>query len=149
MKIESEILITAPMIKVFNAFSDISKIEERISGIQKVEILSDMTSGVGTRWIETRVMFGKEATEEMEIVKMSNNESYIVEAESHGTKYKSIYMFKDLKDGNVKVNMTFEGTPISMSAKIMSLIGFFFKGATKRALENDMVELKAYCELSE
>lgn len=148
MQIEAEVVIESSISKVFEAFSDISKIEERISGIQKVEILSDIKSGKGTRWVETRVMFGKEATEEMEITEMINNESYLVEAESHGTKYVSTYLFSDLENGSVKVDMTFSGTPLSFGSKFMSLFSFAFKGATKRALENDMIELKAFCELS-
>ena len=59
--------IAAPVDVTFDVFSDIPNLEEHIAGIVKVEVLSDVTQGVGTHWRETRVIFGREATEEMEI----------------------------------------------------------------------------------
>ena len=35
--------------------------------VVKIEMLSDTTSGVGTRFLETRLMRGKEATTELEV----------------------------------------------------------------------------------
>ena len=62
MKLRIEETIATPVKQVFETLSNIN-----ISGIQKVEILSDTTEGEGHRWRETREMFGKEATEDMEI----------------------------------------------------------------------------------
>ena len=137
--------INAPIATVFDVFSDIEKIQDRIEGITQVEILSDIKQGVGTHWRETRVMFGKEATEEMEISQLESNRSYDVIASSHGMDYHSVYTFTE-KDGGTLVEMTFSGTPISMMAKLMTPIGYLFKNATKKALEADMDDLKIVCE---
>jgi uncharacterized membrane protein len=137
--------INAPIDIVFDVFSDIEKIQDRIDDITQVEILSDIKHGVGTRWRETRVMFGKEATEEMEISKIENNRSYDVVASSHGMDYHSVYTFTE-KDGGTLVEMTFSGQPITLMAKLMTPVGYLFKNATKKALEGDMDNLKVICE---
>ena len=137
--------IAAPIDVVFNVFSDITKIEDRIDGITKVEILSDVTSGVGTRWRETRVMFGREATEEMEISTLTPNQSYEVVASSHGMDYHTIYTFKE-QGGGTLVEMVFSGKPISLTAKLMTPLGFLMKGTTRKLLDADMDNLKALCE---
>lgn len=146
MNVRSTISIKAPMEKVFEYFSDIQKAEERIEGINKIEILSDEKSGAGLKWRETRTMFGKEATEIMWITDFNPPVTYSVEAESHGMKYHSTYTF-DQEGDNTMVEMVFEGTPVSLWAKISApLFGVVFKGATKKALQKDMHDLKKLLE---
>ena len=93
MKIVIDETVQAPIDQVFDVFSDITKTEERISGIIKLEVLSDTKSGKGLRWRETRKMFGKEATKEMEMTAFEQPDSYMVEAKSHGMHYISTYSF--------------------------------------------------------
>lgn len=137
--------INAPLHVTFDVFSDIQNLQEQIDGITKVEILSEVTHGVGTRWRETRVMFGKEATEEMEISTFDKNQSYDVIASSHGMDYHSTYTFRE-RDGGTLVEMTFSGKPVTLVAKLMTPLGYLFKGATQKALEDDMNNLKVVCE---
>lgn len=137
--------INAPIEKVFDVFSDITQIENRIDGITKIEILSDVKSGVGTRWRETRVMFGREATEEMEISALEANKSYEVVAESRGMKYHTKYTFTPQGDGT-QVEMVFSGQAVSFAAKLMTPLAFLMKGTVRKAMDKDMDELKAVCE---
>lgn len=145
MEIRASRQINAPIDRVFDVFSDIEKAEDRIEGIKNIVILSDVKAGVGLRWRETRVMFGREATEEMEISAFRPNHSYEVVAESNGAAYHSIYTFKE-RNGGTHVEMVFSGKPVSLAAKLMSPLAFLFKGATQKALEADMDALKAVCE---
>jgi hypothetical protein len=137
--------IAAPVAIVFDVFSDITKIDERISGITKVVMLSDMKRGVGVRWRETRVIFGQEATEEMEISDFKINQSYDVVSSSRGTDYHIRHTFTP-KDGGTQVDMIFSSKPTSFPAKLISPLGFLFKGATRKMLESDLDELKVLCE---
>lgn len=137
--------INAPIDITFDVFSDIQAVEERIEGIIKVEILSDVTQGEGLRWRETRVMFGKEATEEMEISKFEPNRSYEVVAASNGTEYHSIYTFTENANGTM-VEMVFTGKPVTLLTKLMTPFAYLFKNTTKKALEADMDDLKVVCE---
>jgi len=145
MEIRASRLIQAPIERVFDIFSDITRIEERISGITKVDILSETTTGVGTRWRETRVMFGQEATEEMEISAFRPAQSYEVLAASRGSEYHTIYTFIE-QNGGTQVEMIFSGKAVSFMAKLMSPLAALMSGAARKALETDIEELQAICE---
>lgn len=146
MKIIDSISINAPVEKVFNVFTDLNRAEERVSGITNIEVLEGPAKlKKGTKWRETRILFGKEATETMWVTDLIKNQSYIVEADSHGTKYTSSYTFTQ-SDSGTDVKMTFEGTPYSLSARLLSIFGLLFKGATKKALHKDLADLKSAAE---
>ena len=146
MKIDYTITIHAPKEKVFSVFSDLDGLADRIKGIKSIEVLEgNHQMHVGTKWRETRIMFGKEATEVMWVTEQVQNERYVVEAESHGTHYRSEYVFDEVPNGT-QVAMTFEGTPLSFGAKVMSVMFIFFAGATKKLLQQDMADLKEYIE---
>ncbi|HEX7259689.1 MAG TPA: SRPBCC family protein [Candidatus Saccharimonadia bacterium] len=146
MKIADSIHIDAPIEKVFGVFTDLESASARIKAITKLEIIDGPSSmQVGTKWRETRTLFGKEATEVMWVTELVQNANYAVEAESHGTKYHSKYFFKQ-NGGATDVEMVFEAEPVSTSARLMSFMGFLFAGATKKALHKDLEDLKAVCE---
>ena len=145
MEIRASKYIAAPIDVTFDVFSDITKAQERVNGITKVEMLSDVKQGVGTRWRETRIMFGREATEEMEISALQPNKSYEVVASSRGINYHSKYTFTE-KDGGTLVEMVFSGEAQTLPAKLMIPLGYLFKNATIKALEADMNDLKAVAE---
>src|SRR5690606_5841260 len=83
--------IQAPPERVFEVFSDIPGTGARLSGISRIEMLSEGPIGKGTRWRETRTMFGKEAVEEMGITEFDPPRGYSVAAENHGAKYLTFY----------------------------------------------------------
>lgn len=145
MEIRASRHIQAPIDITFDIFSDITKAEERVEGISKIEILSDIKQGLGTRWRETRVMFGQQATEEMEISDFQPNRSYDVVAESRGARYHTRYTFTE-KEGGTQVEMVFSGRPQTTLMKLMSVLAFLMKGPTQKALEADMDNLKAVAE---
>lgn len=146
MEIRSSRHVKAPIERTFDVFSDLTKAAERVEGIKSVEILSDTpATGVGTRWRETRVMFGREATEEMEISAFTPNKSYEVVAHSRGVDYHTIYTFRE-HNGGTDVEMVFSGKPTTLLTRLMSPLGYLFKGATQKALEADMDALKRVAE---
>ena len=146
MKTSMSVEVAAPLERVFDVFSDIARAEERIEGIKSLEILSDVKSGKGLRWRETRVMFGKEATEEMEITAFDRPRSYVVEAESHGTHYRSLFTFEELSSSSTKVTWEFEAKPLSLIAKLMTPLGLLFLGPMKKLLKRDLTDLKKHAE---
>ena len=112
-------LVSAPIERVFEVYTEIDKAVERIPGITALEVLSDGPFGDGTRWRETRVMFKKEATEEMWVTGFDPPRSYTVEAESHGMRYSTLFSFTPEGDGT-KVSWAFSGTALTMGTKIMA-----------------------------
>jgi carbon monoxide dehydrogenase subunit G len=112
--------VEAPPEKVFEVASDFAKAPEHIRGIAKVEMLTDGPVGAGTRFRETRIMFKREATEEMEVTAFDPPRSYALGCENHGCKYHSVLTFTPNGDGT-DVEMTFEATPLTVFAKVMSV----------------------------
>ena len=146
MKISSKITINANISDTFNVFTDLSKAANRLSEIISLEMLEGPKKmAVGTKWKEVRKVFGKESSETMWVSELTKNKSYSVDAESHGTKYHSTFIFKEI-DGKTEVTWTFEGIPQTFMAKTMGLIGCLFSGSMKKMLDKDLQDLKKACE---
>lgn len=151
MRITVKISIKASQQEVFALFSDFKNIQNNISSISDFTILSNKSPNeIGFRWKETRIVFGKEATEEMWLSAIVPPNSYVIEAKSHGMHYKSEYNFTSNNDNSTTVNLTFTGTPLTLSTKLFSpLLSIIFKNATKKAFLLDMTQLKNKLERAE
>lgn len=146
MKLTQSITINAPVTKVFEVFTDLEHAEQNLSGIKKLEMIEGPTKmEVGTKWRETREMMGKDSTEEMWVSDLVENKSYSVDAESHGTKYRSTFTFDETSNG-IEVSWIFESTPQSLFAKFMNLFAFMLTGTLKKMMKKDLEELKSVCE---
>lgn len=130
---------------VFKLFADIGNADKYVSGIRKVEMLTDGPVGVGTRFRETRVMFNREATEEMEVTSFDPGKSYRVETKSHGAHYTSTFQFKPEGEGT-NVTVDFKVEPVSMLAKLMTPISRVMTESTRKLLQQDLDDIKTYAE---
>ena len=137
--------ISAPPETVWAVFTDLPKAAERLSAVNAVEVFTDQPFGVGTRWRETRTMFGREATEDMEITAVDPGRSYTAEAASHGSHYTSRFDFAPTGTGTV-VTFSFN----SESHGLMRIVGAamwpMLKGKMTKELRRDLDDLAAYCE---
>ena len=118
-----------------------------IEAIESVERLDDGERfGLGTTWRETRTMFGKKATEEMEVTEFDDGRRYGTAAESHGSKYFSEISVEP-SDGGCRITMGFRGEPQSTLAKVMDVtVGRLFVGAMRKALARDLADIGAAAE---
>jgi len=137
--------IAAPPDTVFEAATDIPSWTERIDGIKKVELLTDGPMALGTRFRETRIMFNREATEEMEVTAFDAPRSYAVGAESHGCRYNSVLTFTANGSGT-DVEMTFDATPLTAMAKLMSAMMKPMMKKMSDLCDKDLDDLKASIE---
>lgn len=145
-KIIATALVAAPIEPVFAVYTDLEKAAERIPGITALELLTEGPIGKGTRWRETRIMFKKEAVEEMEISAFDSPRSYCVEATSHGMRYETLIEFTE-EAGGTRVTWTFVGTPLTFGAKIMApIFGLLMGGVMKKCMRNDLEALRDVCE---
>ncbi|MBH0110702.1 SRPBCC family protein [Salinibacterium sp. NG22] len=146
MKITESVHIDAPTQRVFEIFTDLDGTPSRVSGILSLEVLEGPAQlSVGTKWRETRVFAGKEATEVMWVTAYEQDVSYTVDAQSHGMHYQSVYLFMP-SHGGTRLDYRFTMTPLTFGARLMSVVGLLFLGATKKALTKDHHELKVACE---
>lgn len=135
----------APPAKVFEVVTDLRRAPERIRGITRLEVLTEGPIRQGTRFRETRVMFKREATEEMEITAFDPPRGYSVGCESCGCRYRTDFRLTPSR-GGTDVRLEFEAVPLTFFAKAMS---FLFKPMIKsclKAMEQDLEDLRAAVE---
>jgi len=140
-------VIDAPVEFVWNHASDLRGWPETMSAITKVEVLTDGPIGVGTVFQETRVMFGREATEEMTISKFDAPHRMGFDAMSSGTKYYSEMRFEPVEGGKTRAVVEFNAEPQSMVAKVLgAVLAPMMKGSMCKAIEGDLADCKAAVE---
>jgi carbon monoxide dehydrogenase subunit G len=140
--------VNAPASVVWSIMIDVEGSATAISAIQSIEILSDATEfGVGTRWRETRTMFGKQATETMWISEVDAGTSYVAMVESNGAEYTTIMKVVDTGSNSSEVSMDFSAEPTGTMAKLMgATVGKLFESATRKALAQDLDDIAATAE---
>jgi hypothetical protein len=140
--------IQAPPERVFDVFVDLDRAADRISGIVRMEKLTPGPVGVGTRFCETRVMFRRETTEELEFIAFDRGKSYTVGCTSCGTEWRTTFRFRP--DGETTiVEMGTQIRPVSFLARLMAPLGKMMAGSMKKCLDRDMTDLKEVIESSE
>ena len=133
---------------VFAVACDFHHAAENIQGIEQVEVLTDGPIGVGTRFRETRIMFGKEVTEEMEITAFDEPHSYVVESGSCGMHYRTDYKFvADIAGTHVRLEMNCQ--PVNLLTKLLSPLFALLIRPMRKCLAADLEDLKAVAEKRE
>ena len=134
--------INAPIDLVFKTVSDINNFSKAIPDIINVEFLSDVKSGIGTRFRETRLMNGKEAMTELEVTEFVENDHVRMVTDSHGAVWDSVLTVKRV-DGHTELSLVMDARPHKFMQKMMIPM---IKGMISKALEKDMDAVKTYCE---
>ena len=135
-------LIDASVEKVFDTVAHIEQFSQAIPHITKVEMLSDITRGVGARFQETRLMNGREATTELEVTEYVENDRIRLVSDAGGTIWDTLFTVAGADDGTT-LSMTMEANAYKFLARIMNP---FIMGMVGRAVEKDMDAVKAFCE---
>lgn len=108
--------INAPIDLVFKTVSDINNFSKAIPDIINVEFLSDVKSGIGTRFRETRLMNGKEAMTELEVTEFVENGHVRMVTDSHGAVWDSVFTVKRV-DGHTELTLVMDARPHKIHAK--------------------------------
>jgi hypothetical protein len=145
MKVKANCTINAKKDEVFNAFSDLKNLANNVEAIISIELLTPGEIGIGSKFKETRVMFGKESSETMEITQFSSPDYFKEEAQSNGMHYVTEWRFIG-EDNNTTVSIDFSGTPTTLSARILNILFSFMAGGMKKAFLADMADLKKMLE---
>ena len=147
MIVEAQITINGSKAAIWAAITDIENASETISGIENIEVLEKPASGlVGLRWRETRTLRGKPATVEKWITDAAENKFYKSRAESDGFVFVTTKSISD-SSGGTTLTESHQFMPQGIVAKLMSiLMGFLFKGMAKKAVLQDLNDIKAAVE---
>lgn len=135
--------IAAPAEKVFAAVADVEQFSRAVEGIERVEFVSDVRTGAGTRFRETRLMRGREATVELEITEFAPPERVRFLSEAGGVRWDSVFTVAAARGGNTRLTLIMEATPLTFPARLMVPL---MKGMVRKAIAADMDAVKAHCE---
>ena len=141
-RISASRTINAAVDLVFQTVSDINNFSKAIPHITNVEFLSDVRSGLGTRFRETRIMKGREASTELEVTEFVENDHVHMVADSHGVVWDSVFSVRPIEDGT-ELTLTMDALPHRFLPRLLIP---FTKGFIGKALEMDMDSVKEYCE---
>jgi carbon monoxide dehydrogenase subunit G len=140
--------IQAPPEKVWSVITDIPGSAATLSGVDSVQLLTDGPYSEGTRWKETRKMFGKAETVEMWVAEAEPGRSTTVKAEQGGADYTTRFSLAP-RDGGTDLTLTFGAEVIkpTLASKVMMLLfGRMGMAATRKALTKDLTEIAAKAE---
>ncbi|MEM1329374.1 MAG: SRPBCC family protein [Planctomycetota bacterium] len=140
-----ETRIEAPVDRVFAMSCDFENAVNVIEAIKKVEMLTDGPVRVGTRFRETRVMFGRETTEEMEVTALTPGKSYEISADSCGCDLTCLVWFQPDGDAT-RLGFDMRSKPRTLAAKVMSPLGALMAGSMRKALLSDLESIKRAAE---
>ena len=147
MIVEAQVTINGSKAAIWAAITNIENASETISGIENIEVLEKPANGlVGLKWRETRMLFGKPAAVEKWITDAAENEFYKTKAESDGFVFLTTKSISE-SSGGMTLAESHESKPQGIRAKLMSIpMGLFFKGVIKKALLQDLNDIKAAVE---
>lgn len=139
--------VAAPPDRVWRILTNLAGAADTLSGVSKAEVLTPGPFGVGTRWRETRTMFGKQATEEMTVTACEPPHRYVAEANSHGMHYVSEFSVAPDLDDTTILRMAFSGTSAGGAAgffgKLFNRLG---QKAVEKAMKQDLADIAATAE---
>ena len=147
--IEIRVQYDAPVERVFEVFANLQDAAAHISAITKLEMLTDGPVGAGTRFRETRKMFGKECTEEMEITAFEPGRSYVVGCDSCGSRMLSTFTFTQV-DGRTEVCMSMDTQALKMFSRIMMVVtGPLMRRSMLKCMRADFEDMRRVIEQGE
>jgi hypothetical protein len=112
-----------------------------------MEVLTDGPVRVGTRFRETRIVFKREATEEMEVTALEPPERFAFGCESHGCRYHTQMTFEPAS-GGTDVELRFEAVPLTRSMKVLAFLMAPMTRWIAKTCAKDLEDLKAAAERS-
>jgi uncharacterized protein YndB with AHSA1/START domain len=135
---------------VFAVLTDLDAAGEWMPNLVGIDVLTDQEFGVGTRWRETRKMFGREASEHFEVTACERPTEVGIyvdgkKGDSGNVEYRFVYTLE--ADGD-------DATHLTLSSELSGM-GFFgrlmfklFGGSFKKAIRKDLDAMKEHIEAS-
>ncbi len=139
--------IAAPPAVVWAELTDIAEWSSWMPNLVRLDMLGDTTVGVGTRFRETRKMFGRDATEVFEVTHAQPPHELELHVDGReGSSRRGIYRFR------YRLEPVAVGTCLQLHASIEGMgwffkrIGRLFAGGFRRALAADLAAFKRHVE---
>lgn len=150
--VSTSIGIDASPETVWGILTDLDRADTVLAGIIALERLGGPTGyAVGTRWRETRRLFGKTATEDMEVASVDPLRSTRVVASSHGADYVSEFHLDPTAEGT-RLTMDFTSAPSPGASGVARAFGALLAplgaAATRSAMRKDLDDIRRAAEMA-
>lgn len=146
MLVEAKVAIRGSRASIWAAIANIEQAPAIISGILNIEVLERPPTGlVGLKWRETRMLFGKPEAVEKWITEAVEHQFYKTRAESDGFVFVSTTRIAE-EAGGMTLISAHDSRPDGIVATLKSLPMFLFKGVVKKALLQDLNDIKTAVE---
>jgi carbon monoxide dehydrogenase subunit G len=146
MIVEAQVTINGSKAAIWAAITNIENASEIISGIENIEVLEKPANGlVGLKWRETRMLFGEPTTVEKWITDAAEKEFYKTRAESDGMVFLTTNRISE-SSGGITLTSSHDSKPQGIVARLKSIPMRLFKGVVKKALLQDLNDIKSAVE---
>lgn len=140
--------IPATAEQVWAVVTDIEAAPHTLRDVLSVDLQTQGPYGVGTRWIETRKMFGFEGSEEMQVVEADAPRRTVVVAEAGGADYRTEFILSRISGSPdaTQLTLVFSAVPQSrggLKGKLMGVMAKVGLKATRKAMEQDLEDIAA------
>lgn len=112
-RVELQRTVQAPVERVWDVLTDVARADQILTGVTEVELITQGPYRVGTRWRETRRMFGKDATEQLEVTVVEPPTRTVVEADSGGVHYVTEFRLAPAAGDVTRLAMSFTAVQAS------------------------------------
>jgi len=143
--IRVEQTVPADRATVFAVITDFENAASFTSGILRLDMLTPGPVMVGTRFRQTREMFGKEASEELEVVEFERPGYLALGAHSRGVDYRITYTLSD-DEGATRIVCEFTATPVTFAARLMAGMSGLFEEHARKIVAADLADASAEAE---
>lgn len=133
---------------VWAVITDIRNAPGTLSGVEAVQLLTDGTYAEGTRWKETRKMFGRSETVEMWVDSAEPPRTTTIKAAQGGADYTTRFSLAH-RDGGTDLTLTFGAKmskPTAASRVFAAVFGRLGMAASRKALAKDLADIAAKAE---
>jgi uncharacterized protein YndB with AHSA1/START domain len=132
-----------PVERVWEVLVAIEQYPERVGSYESVEFLGEAHEGVGARWRQTRTVFGRSHSQEMEVTRWEAPRELVLVATESGGRYEMRYDLEAV-DGGTDVVLTFSVAATNPIAWVfVQTIGGRMLRSTGAAMAADLAELAA------
>jgi uncharacterized membrane protein len=140
--------IAAPLEQVFGLFTGIEHAVEHVSSIQSVEMLPPRRPfGLGTRWRETREVFGGLDSAVMEVTAFERNRGYTITHHKAGVRIETAFAFEPHAEGT-SVSIEFTVQTAGLPSGFLTPLNWAIAGKVRHVLNRDLSDLRQFAEMA-
>ena len=140
-------VVAAPVGRVFDVFTDIEHCAERVTNVQRTEMLTVGSLRLGSRWLETRAVLGYLDTVEMEVTAFEQDRTYTITHHKAGARIDAVFTFTPA-DGQTSVQIEFVLEGHGLPPGALAPVRWLMASTVRDVIGQDLEDLQAFIERS-